>query len=112
MATISVEQPVPGHQNCLEAKGILRTIVETTNLAIHLNDKDILETECVRTFPSVTFPATLLLKREEIETVKFRGASVIAAIHATGGSFMRRAYMEAPLDLMYGFRETDGDLPF
>ena len=59
----------------LEAKGILRTIVETTNLAIHLNDNDILEAECVRTFPTVTFPATLLLKREEIETGKINGAS-------------------------------------
>ena len=49
----------------LEAKGILRTIVETTNLVIHINDKDTLAAECIRTFPSVTFPATLLLKREE-----------------------------------------------
>ena len=94
----------------LEAKGILRTSVETTNLSIHLNEMDILEAECIRTFPTVTFPANLLLKREEIETGKVKGASVVAAVHAAGSSFMRRAYMEAPFDLMYGFRGTDTDL--
>ena len=54
----------------LEAKGILRTIVETTNLAIHLNKMDVLASECIRTFPTVAFPANLPLKREEIETGK------------------------------------------
>ena len=54
----------------LEAKGILRTVVETTNLAIHYNKNDVLASECIRTFPTVTFPANLLLKREEIETGK------------------------------------------
>ena len=53
-----------------------------------------LSAECVRTFPPVTFPATLLLKRDETETNKLRGVqkkevaignesrpSVIAAVH-------------------------------
>ena len=88
----------------LEGKGIIRTAVETTNLAININDKNILQAECVRTFPSVTMPAHLLLKREEIETRKVAGASVIAAVHAGGGAFSRRAYIEAPFDLLYGFR--------
>ena len=94
----------------LEAKGILRTVVETTNLAIHVNKMDILAAECIRTFPTVTFPANLLLKREEIETGKVRGASVVAALHAAGSAFTRRAYIEAPFDLMYGFRGVQRDL--
>ena len=76
----------------LEAKGILRTIVETTNLAIHLNKMDELASECIRTFPTVTFAAHLLLKREEIETGKVKGTSVVTAVHAGGSAFLRRAY--------------------
>ena len=94
----------------LEAKGILRTIVETTNLAIHLNKMDVLASECIRTFPTVTFAAHLLLKREEIETGKVKGTSVVAAVHAAGSAFLRRAYLEAPFDLMYGFRGVELDL--
>ena len=88
----------------LEGKGIVRTAVETTNLAISSNNPDVMHAECIRTFPSVTFPAVLLLRREEVETGKTKGASIIAAVGAAGGAFSRRAYMEAPFDLMYGFR--------
>ena len=51
----------------LESQGIVRTAVETTNLAVHSDEKDVLRAECIRTFPSVTFPATLLLRREEAD---------------------------------------------
>ena len=59
--------------------------------------------ECIRTFPTVTFPATPLLKREEIETLKVSGASIIAALHH-GHGHKSRMYIDAPFDLMYGFR--------
>ena len=54
----------------LELKGIVRTAVEGTNLSLHAAHTDILEAECVRTFPTIRFPANELLKREEIETLK------------------------------------------
>ena len=57
----------------LELKGTIRTAVEGVNLSLHWNDADILVAECIRTFPTVTFPATLLLKREEAETNKQGG---------------------------------------
>ena len=56
-----------------------------------------------RTFPTVTFPATLILKREEVETEKAKGASIIAAVHHGYGT-RQRVYVQAPFDLMYGFR--------
>ena len=87
----------------LEGKGILRTTVETANVLARVNDKDILEAECIRTFSSVNFPAVQLLRREEVETLKVVGPSITAAVHS-GGPMSRRAYMEAPFDLMYGFR--------
>ena len=64
--------------------------------------------ECIRTFPTVTFPATLLLKREETETNKLSGVqkketSVIAALYHGRGD-KNRMYKEAPFDLLYGFR--------
>ena len=59
--------------------------------------------ECIRTFPTVAFPATLLLRREEVETGKATGASIIAPLHHGGGR-TNKAYVEAPFDLMYGFR--------
>ena len=78
----------------LELKGTIRTAVEGVNLSLHWNEADILAAECIRTFPTVTFPATLLLKREEAETNKQSGVqkkelriadepgpSVIAALH-------------------------------
>ena len=58
----------------------------------------------MRTFPSVTFPASQLLKREEIETLTVKGHSVIAAIFAQSASTGKWLYTEAPFDLMYGFR--------
>ena len=77
-----------------ELKGTIRTAVEGVNLSLHWNESDILAAECIRTFPTVTFPATLLLKREEAETDKLKGVqkkemrigdepgpSVIAALH-------------------------------
>ena len=54
----------------LEMKGIVRTAVEGINLSLHAAHPDILMAECVRTFPTVRFPANELLKREEIETLK------------------------------------------
>ena len=87
----------------LEAKGIIRTSVETLNLATHAADADALSAECMRTFATVTFPASLLLKREEIETLKVPGRSIIAAVHRGKGD-ARNTFTEAPFDLMYGFR--------
>ena len=90
----------------LEGKGIVRTAVETTNLAVHSAEHDILSAECIRTFPSVSFPATLLLRREEVETEKVPGHSIITALASGGGKRRKRAYQEPPFDLMYGFRGT------
>ena len=87
----------------LEMKGTIRTAVEGILLSLHADDKVVLMAECIRTFPTVTFPASLLLKREEIETLKVSGASVIAALHHGHGD-KNRMYSEAPFDLMYGFR--------
>ena len=69
----------------LEAKGIIRTAVESLNLSVHASNADILKSECMRTFATVTFPANLLLKREEVETGKIGGRSIIAALrHGKG----------------------------
>ena len=57
----------------LELKGTIRTAVEGVNLSLHWHEADILAAECIRTFRTVTFPATLLLKREEAETNKLSG---------------------------------------
>ena len=65
----------------LEMKGTICTAVEGINLSLHMKHPDVLMGECVRTFPTVTFPAMAVLKREEIETFKVSGASVIAALH-------------------------------
>ena len=90
----------------LEMKGTIRTAVEGINLSLHASQPDVLMGECIRTFPTVTFPATLLLKREEIETLKVSGASIIAALHHGHGQ-QARMYVEAPFDLMYGFRGSE-----
>ena len=87
----------------LEMKGIIRTSLESINLSLHATHKDVLKSECIRTFPTVTFPATLLLKREEIETLKASGASIIAALHHGHGQ-KAHMYVDPPFDLMYGFR--------
>ena len=65
------------------------------------------ETAEVRTFPTVHFPALQLLKREEVECGKVEGVRMIAAAHATGLAHNRRTYLEAPFDLLYGFRPGD-----
>ena len=44
------------------------------NISVHWSkESDVLAAECIRTFPTATFPATLLLKREEAETEKLSG---------------------------------------
>ena len=65
--------------------------------------------DCIRTLPQVTFPASLLLKREEIETQTIAGSSVITPL-ISGGGHTARAYVEAPFDLMYGFRGSKYDV--
>ena len=53
----------------LEAKGIIRTALEGVNLARYADKThDVLMAECIRTFSTVTFPANVLLMREEVET--------------------------------------------
>ena len=93
----------------LESKGVLRTTVETVNLEIHAANSDPLAAECIRTMPTVTFPATVLLKREEIETRRTAGHSIIAAVYH-GGATSTRVFVEAPFDLMYGFRGRDQEV--
>ena len=89
--------------------------MESLRLSKYAAHPDILMAECVRTFATVTFPASLLLKREEIETGKASGRSIIAAVyHAKGEG--RKTFTEAPFDLLYGFRgaahEVDLYSPF
>ena len=58
----------------LELKGTVRTAVEGMNLSLHWSDESsVLAAECIRTFPTVTFPALLLLERKEAETEKVSG---------------------------------------
>ena len=57
----------------------------------------------MRTFPVVNFPAGLLLQREEIETGKRKGGSVITKVYH-GKANKSYAWVEAPFDFMYGFR--------
>ena len=70
-------------------KGTIRTALESINLSLHASHPDVLMGECIRTFPTVTFPATMILKREEIETLKVSGASIIAALHHGHGQKAR-----------------------
>ena len=87
----------------LEGKGIVRTAVESLRLSKFADDQDVLMAECVRTFATVTFRAADLLKREEIETGKASGKSIIVAVyHAKGEG--RKTFTDAPMDLLYGFR--------
>ena len=87
----------------LEAKSVIRTAVESLNLSVHGDEQDVLMAECIRTFPTATFPASRLLKREEVETLKVAGRSIIAAVfHGKGQG--RKTWSEAPFDLLYGFR--------
>ncbi len=90
----------------LESKGMKRTALETLNLALHAKHPNVMMAKCIRSFPTVAFPASLLLKREEVETRKVSGHSVIAPIHH-GKGVSERMYVEAPMDLMYGFRGNE-----
>ena len=99
----------------LVSKGIVRTALESVQLSLHSNHPDDFMAECIRNFPTVTFPASLLLKREEIETGKRSGASIISSVtHGSG----KATYMftGAPFDLLYGFRgalhEVDLSSPY
>ena len=54
------------HRLVEELKGTIRTAVGGMDLSLHWSvESDILAAECIRTFPTVASPATLLLKREE-----------------------------------------------
>ena len=85
----------------LESKGIVRTAVETTNLALHADNKDKSRAECFRTFPTIMFPVAELLSREEIENGKKHGFAVIKTIHTKN---KKQSFIDAPIDLLYGFR--------
>ena len=87
----------------LEAKGTVRTIVETLNLSLQAANADNLAAECWRTFQTVSFPAQTLLNREEVETQKTGGRSILAAIHGHR-THSKYTYIDAPADLMYAFR--------
>ena len=87
----------------LEAKSVVRTAVESLNLSVFGNHSDVLFAECYRTFPTITFPAAAFLRREELETQKTKGKSVILAVHHGCGDGAR-TWTEAPYDFMYGFR--------
>ena len=93
----------------LEARSTVRTAVENLNLAIHGDSADVLSAECVRMFPSVTFPAAALLRREEVETQKTKGVQIIVAIHHARGEGLR-TWTTAPFDLMYGFRGSQDNI--
>jgi len=93
----------------LEGKGIIRTAVEATNLALFADHPDRLKAECIRSFGHVTFPATLLLRREEIESGTIKGVSIIAALRH-GNKSGKIPKVEAPFDLMYGFRGSKHDV--
>ena len=41
----------------LEMKGTIRTSLESINLSLCASHPDVLKSECIRTFPTVTFPA-------------------------------------------------------
>ena len=85
----------------LEAKGIVRTAVETTNLALHANHPDNTRAESFRTFPYISFPVTQLLSREEIENNRKGGTSAITGLRSIS---KRQSYTDAPVDLLYGIR--------
>ena len=90
-------------------KGTIRTAVESANLSLYAKNKDILKAECIRTFPQVNFPASLLLNRKEMETLKAAGTSIVAALYRDGNT-RARMYAEATCDLMYGFRGSEDEV--
>ena len=84
----------------LEAKGILGTAVESLNLSVHAAHADVLMVECMCASPTVTFRASVLLKREEVGTLEIPGQSIIAAAFRGKGEG-RKTFTEAPNDLLY-----------
>ncbi len=86
----------------LESKGIIRTTVESLDLPLNADEADVLRAECIRTFPTATFPASALPRREEVETLKAPGISVIAAVYHNRAEG-RKTFPDHPFDLMYGF---------
>ena len=96
----------------LDGKGIIRTSVESLNLSKEADNPDVYAAECFRTFPTVTFPAGALLRREEIETGRNKSStSVIATLHTVPrGTKGPRLYTDAPFDLLYGFRGKKFDV--
>ena len=92
----------------LDGQGIIRTGVETTNLMVNVDAHDVWKAECIRTFATVHFPASELLAREEVEAGNRKGKQLIKALQGRGIAGNRRAYVDAPFDIMYGFRSSDG----
>ena len=83
-----------------------RTAVETLNLSTCGGHHDVLKAECIRTFPTVHFPAAELLRREETETQtgQFKkGRSIVVAVQHNRAEGTR-TWTTAPFDKMYGFR--------
>ena len=70
----------------LEGKGIIRTAVEGANLAFFADHPDVLMAECIRTFPSATFPAGDLLYREEVESGAIKGSFLFSIRLATNAA--------------------------
>jgi hypothetical protein len=85
----------------LEAKGTIRTVVESMNLAEYADHSDPLMAECPRTFPSIIFPAGTFLARLEIVTNASAERSVNRPMrHAHGNA--GQAHLSGPTDLLYG----------
>ena len=85
----------------IDAKGSIRTAMETTQLALHANHQDKLAAEAVYTFPTATFPVVVFCRREEIEHNKRSGFSVITGIRTNSKMI---SHTDAPADLLYGYR--------
>ena len=90
--------------NDLQAKGTVRTAVETCDLAPHADHPDETRAECFRTFPTVTLPVAQLLSREERENSRKGGASAIAVMRS---SSKLQSCTDALVDLLYSFRAKD-----
>ena len=94
----------------VHSKGIARGAVEGINLLTRRRDHDALAAECFRTFQTITFPGAQLLQREEVVRgdLQTGNASVIVQMRKTWHGV--RAVVQAPMDLMYGFRPRDPSL--
>ena len=89
--------------NNLEAKWTVRTLVEGLNLSMRATDPDALAAECWRTVHTIMCLAQTLLHREDVEAQRIIGRSIIAAIH-DHKTKSKCTYVDAPADLMCGFR--------